>query len=302
MMNTAIYFAVFLLCGANAFTTDLINRITNGAGAAYNEYPYSVSIQRITATSAQELYRGHICGGALITYQHVLTAASCLYVDNNGVAVQLTASEIRVFAGSASLLDNGDQQNRVRSASNYTIHPDYVAPPASINNIAIITLSQPFTNATAQPIALPVENFVPADFSLCQIASWGAQNASANASHTLQSTTKYVYNQNLCESLYSQISNLANIFPSMLCATSYEMLSAGCYGDMGSVLRCSGGLTGILVQTNLCSASSFPEIYTRVSNYTTWIQSVTGGSAMLRPELTLFAVLAVITAKIISTA
>lgn len=69
-------------------------------------------------------------------------------------------------------------------------------------------------------------------------------------------------------------------------------------GDEGIALVCSGGLTGIMIQTNLCAVSSYPEIYTRVSNYTEWIRSVTGGASTYRPELTFFAILAMITSAI----
>lgn len=77
-----------------------------------------------------------------------------------------------------------------------------------------------------------------------------------------------------------------------------------CYqGDFGNGLVCNGGLAGILSMSDLCSANSFPEVYTRVGNYTTWIRGITGGASTFQPGLAvlvMFAVVQLITAKIIS--
>ncbi|XP_075971554.1 chymotrypsin-like protease CTRL-1 [Anticarsia gemmatalis] len=300
-MNKAVIILFVALFGVSAAFVQLSDssRITNGNEANFVNFPFSVSLQRVTGTVLAD--RGHRCGGVLFTFQHALTAASCVFEIVAGSPVPINVAQYRVFGGASSLTADTDQ-GRVRTIANVTVHPEYIPPPASINNIAIITLTSPFPNTTISPIALPVQNFVAPDFSLCQIASWGYIDATATlASTNLRYTSKYIYNQNLCTMLYSGIPYLANIFDTMICAASYDIVSSGCTGDEGAALICSGGLTGIMFQTNQCAVSSFPEVYTRVSNYTTWIRSISGSST-IRPELTFFAILAVITAKFLSKA
>ncbi|XP_072939841.1 trypsin delta-like [Epargyreus clarus] len=281
--------------GANAIPLDRdVNRIANGVIAAENQFPYAVSLQENTPAAQQTATRGHRCGGALVTLGHVLTTASCLFETVNGVSVQINPTQHRVFAGS-SFLTNDTVADRVRGIANFSIHPSYTGEPAFVNDIAIIILAARFLAATVTPLALPPANFNPPDFTLCQVAGWGATTPVTTASTELRFANKYVYNQNLCTSLYNSQPGIPNIMPTMICAASYDILSSGCVNDNGNALVCDGTLTGVLFVTDNCRSSSFPELYTRVSNYTTWIQSVSASPSLFTPGVLVMTVLVSVT-------
>uniref|UniRef100_A0A2A4JFH6 Peptidase S1 domain-containing protein n=1 Tax=Heliothis virescens TaxID=7102 RepID=A0A2A4JFH6_HELVI len=300
MEKIVILFVLATVCGANAISYDPTGRISGGSAAIVNQFPYAISLQQVSLLN--QYTRGHQCGGVLVTYQHAVTAATCLYRIANGVQSLIVPGEYRVFAGSISLT-NDSNADLFRTPANFTVHPSYTGYPALANNIAIITLLTPFPAHAVTPLSLPSAPIEPADFTVCSVVGWGAQNTSATASVSLRYASKYIYSQDLCTFQYSSVSNAPNILPSMICATSYDIISAGCDGDLGNALVCPGGLTGILSVHNSCASVALPEVYTRVSNYTTWIRSVTGGASTFQPAvatLFIFAVVQLITAKIIS--
>ncbi|CAG4992198.1 unnamed protein product [Parnassius apollo] len=260
--------------GVNAaqFNQDVTNRIVNGNIASELQFPYMVSLQQLGNAQSSDT-RGHRCGGVLVTLQHALTAASCLFDVVSGNATVIKPDEYRIFAGS-SLLTNDTSADRIRNIANFTIHPEYTGSPGYVNNIAIITFTAPYSNAVVQPLSLPASDFQPADFTLCTMAGWGGANASASASTTLRYANKYIYNQHLCSLLYNIDPISLNILPSMVCAASYDTISSGCERDVGNPLVCNNILTGVLFGTHQCQISSYPELYTRVSTYSDWINSV----------------------------
>ncbi|XP_046963133.1 trypsin 3A1-like [Vanessa cardui] len=271
-----LYFVLAGLSLSHAGTVqDRNNRILEGSLAYEGQFPYAVSIQMMGPPQLTET-RGHKCSGALISLTHVVTTAVCLYDFTQNVPVPINPTQYRVFAG-ATLLTN-DTPDRIGTIADYVIHPQYTGPPAYANNIAVIILSVPFNSAIVKPIALPATNFAPADFTLCDVAGWGAYNRTTpNLASTQQRySTKYVYKQDLCTAIFNSIENKLNILPSMICAASYDLLSSNCFGDDGNTLVCNGVFTGVLSVGHNCELSSYPEIYTRVSNYTTWIRMISG--------------------------
>lgn len=63
-------------------------------------------------------------------------------------------------------------------------------------------------------------------------------------------------------------------------------------GDEGNALVCAGTFTGVLSRTDGCRSTSWPEVYTRISNHTAWLRSVSGSSAIYPPGV--FAILGLI--------
>ncbi|XP_032512826.2 putative serine protease 45 [Danaus plexippus] len=268
-----ISFFIFALCGV---ASGSVNRIANGKLAAPGQFPYMVSIQILGP--AQNLQtRGHRCAGALISYRQAVTTASCMFNYNSSVPQLINSAELRVFAGSTSLY-NDVSADFIRPVLNITVHPNFSGLPALVNNIAVITLVTPFPNQVVTPLSLPAADFNPPEFTLCSVSGWGGINSSELVNAELRFATKYVYNQNLCTLYYNTLPNTKNILPSMICAVSYDLRSSNCDSDLGNPLVCGDTFTGVLSVPDRCSVSSFPEVYTRISNYTTWIRSVSGAS------------------------
>ncbi|XP_026755379.1 trypsin delta-like [Galleria mellonella] len=270
-------------------TNSASERIINGQNSTHQEYLYAVSIQRISGNVAE-----HACGGALITYRHVLTAARCTYsIGSAGNVIPIVTSELRVFAG-ADLLTN-TSNDRIRNVANYTVHPNHIVQPSHVNDIAILNLIVPFPETVVRPLPLAAANSTPADFTVCSVAGWGARTVgSTTPSAVLQISSTYIYNHDTCAAIFHSVQNLGNVLPTMICAANFNALAANCDGDQGNALVCDGALTGVLFLPTDCLKGVsinpvIPEIYTKVSNYTTWIQSVTSSSSALKSEI--FAVL-----------
>ncbi|XP_013190327.2 trypsin beta [Amyelois transitella] len=305
-MEKVIYLVLaFAFAGINAIPVDEASgRIANGVPAGDRAYPYVVSIQWATAANLQLQTRGHICGGVMITLQHLLTAGSCTYTWGAGnTIVPIEANQYRAFAG-ASLLTNDTVPARIRQIVNYTLHPEHLPAPAHLNDIAVMTLVSAFDATVVTPLALPNRNTAPSDNSVCTVAGWGAPQYSTNTPSTqLLYMTKYIYNQDLCISVYNPLQGYPNIFSSMVCAATYNIISSGCFGDEGNALVCGNTLTGISFLTGNCEITAYPELYTRVSNYTDWIRSVTGSASTFKPgffTLSLFAVMHAVFRKIVA--
>ena len=114
------------------------NRIFGGNETDPNEYPWVVFL---------EIGRSSLCGGALISNYHVLTAAHC--VDDG-----TTASDLRVYVGSH------DRTNpaKIVDVSIVNINPSWTGAVYTGSDSAVLTLAEsvPFSD-TVRPLCMPVD-------------------------------------------------------------------------------------------------------------------------------------------------
>ena len=237
-------------CGCAATQPSfLAPRIVQGYTANANSWPWIVAL---TLNNGQAL-----CGGFLVNYQYVVTAAHCV----SGVA----QSSIKVYAGLQLLSASANGQ--VRTVSNLNTHPSYSAS-GFINDIAVLKLTTAFDQTSKVGICcLTSDTSLPSLGETGVIAGWGTTSTSSSAisDNLLQGTIKVQGDSSSC----SSSANGGIRF----CA-GYSGTDA-CFGDSGSPfmisLNNSWTCTGLVSAGRGCGQNS---LYTRVSAFRSYIDSM----------------------------
>jgi trypsin len=227
-------------------------RIVQGYSAKENSWPWMVFLLMDANKT--------VCGGFLISYSHVITAAHC--VDN------VAANSIFVYAGLQKLSERNSAQ--VRLASSYIKHPSY-SSSQFINDIAIITLSSAFasTSKAVGLCCLGSDTASPANGERGVITGWGKTSFTATTiPDELQQAVVQVQGDTSKCAASSTIST-------RFCA-GYSGTDS-CSGDSGGPFMTSSNnswvCSGIVSSGSGCGNNGY---YTRVSAYRDFIRTNTG--------------------------
>lgn len=243
-------------CGAqngNVEATDSNLDIVGGAAVSsslYNSY--------FTSIVSLRFYGSHFCGGTLIAPNKVLTAAHCL-ADFSSSTIR---NNVKVVLGNISL--NSSSGTESFSISSYKINSDY-DPYSSQNDIALITLngSSKFT-----PAPINSDSSLPAVGVKTYVAGWGSTREGGNVSSALKYTAVAVVSNADCAKAYGN-----DIYEGNICA--YTAKTDSCQGDSGGPLYTYDGekmtLVGIVSWGNGCARSGYPGVYTRVSEFSSFL-------------------------------
>uniref|UniRef100_A0A3B3I9T8 Peptidase S1 domain-containing protein n=1 Tax=Oryzias latipes TaxID=8090 RepID=A0A3B3I9T8_ORYLA len=214
---------------------NLNNRIVGGQNAPAGFWPWQVSLQ----TSS------HFCGGSLINNQWVLTAAHCF--------PSRSASGVNVVLGLQSL--QGSNPNRVsQTIATLIIHPNYNSKTED-NDIALLHTFYSGVNTW--------------------VTGWGniGTNVSLPAPQTLQEVQIPIVGNRQCKCSYGA----SSITDNMVCAGLLEGGKDSCQGDSGGPLVIKQNnrwiQAGVVSFGIGCAEPNFPGVYTRVSQYQTWINT-----------------------------
>lgn len=269
-----------LAIGSNlALASDKTPRVVGGEPAAPDQFPWQAAV---IFNNGDTPYNSLHCGGSIINANWILSAAHC--ADDGANAV---------FVGSNSLEDTSTAQ--IIPIKRWVAHPGYVEQDTAQagevtfdNDIALIELETPIDFdacgshcATIETVTADEEAEVAPLAGEAYVSGWGDMVSTDSGSPSyyppeLQWTTLSIADCTTSPSLYAA----EEISPRMLCANVSDFSRDSCSGDSGGplVVANSSGTgylqEGVVSWGSGCASMGYPGVYTRLSQFSSWISSV----------------------------
>ena len=263
LVGITLYPTMFLVAAAPPSTPE---PIINGQPADISEVPWQVAL--VNANIVDD-FDAQFCGGSIISERWLLTAAHCL--------IGKSSADIDVLMGITTLGQAGSTRISVQQTIS---HPNFNGVTFD-NDIALLKLSTPIqlSNTNTQLIALPYDQEVsiwPAAGTHATVSGWG-NTATTGISYPTELMAAVV------EVLTDPDDPNCGDYPGtefspalMLCAAELTIGRDSCQGDSGGPLAIEVGdswmLAGIVSWGYDCADPAFPGVYTRVTQYLSWIE------------------------------
>ncbi|XP_038835120.1 transmembrane protease serine 6-like isoform X2 [Salvelinus namaycush] len=244
-------------CGLRQFTS----RVVGGVNATEGEWPWQVSLQ---------IGGRHVCGGALVYSQWVVSAAHCFYDD------RLSPRAWTVYLGKFLLNRSSQMEDAIR-VQQILLH-QYYDDETHDYDLALLRLERPAAPGTlAQPACLPSPTHQQEPELLCWVTGWGALREGGTPSNVLQKVDVRLVSEEACFRSYGYM-----VTPRMLCAGYRSGEKDACQGDSGGPLVCQENsgrwfLAGVVSWGKGCGRADYYGVYTRVTKLTGWIKEHISG-------------------------
>lgn len=203
--------------------------------------------------SIQNITGHHVCGGAVISKLHVVTAAHCV--------IGVNPNYVKIVSGSNKLGFGGKQYD----VSSIIVH-DFYNDVTNEHDIALIRVKRRFDLRYSRILKLRKQELAEGDEVL--LSGFGASEPNGPSICTMQRLNLTVFNQETCE--YAMRYSTRSVTKDMFC--TFTMYGEGtCHGDSGSPLIKDMELVGV-VSWGIPCAVGFPDVHTRITPYIGWIQ------------------------------
>ncbi|XP_053661097.1 chymotrypsin-2-like [Anopheles marshallii] len=222
-------------------------RIVGGSYARDGDFPYQASFRTGDGM--------HICGGAVLNQQWVITAGSCM--------AGRTTSDTRVIVGAYRLSQGGFNMGLRR----IIIHPNFASETLA-NDVAVVRVSSPIVFSDAVQGVQLGSYYINVAYGAL-VSGWGRMEFSnPQFPDNLQYIAVNVISQLECRARFVAPYD-ARIYDSTLCSSS-PIGQGTCLGDAGSPLVHGAELHGI-VSWGIPCGEGYPDVYARVASHRGWI-------------------------------
>ncbi|MBW8192724.1 trypsin-like serine protease [Neiella marina] len=267
-------FVVFawLAFSAQSFATSLTVKIIGGDPIGVDDYGWLASLHYIGPNGQFIEQSQHFCAGMQISESWVVTAAHCTE------AWGMTPSDIGVAIGieQQSDIDASD----LVLVSQIIVHPDY-DDVLSDNDIALLKLEQSNELSGYATLASDSQTSALDDGEELIIIGWGdTEDEEGPVDQLMQANVAYV-GPSQCQAAFSRTG--LDVTDNMICAGgNYDADS--CFGDSGGPLMDADLAVHGITSWGVECAGEYPSGYTRVANYSSWIEQITAGLSATSPE------------------
>uniref|UniRef100_A0A1I8M570 Uncharacterized protein n=1 Tax=Musca domestica TaxID=7370 RepID=A0A1I8M570_MUSDO len=264
----ACLFLIFSIARLEALPSSHVDsRIINGTEVNWNNTRYVVSI-RMAFLDNMIYGAGHMCGGSLIAPDIVLTAAHCIWSENQEKF--RSPQEFSVVVG--SLDRTRKDRNTLQFAVKDIIWGPNFDPDTFEDDIAIMILNQTVPRTYNEYSLIEMnENRNLAAGTKCTVSGWGLTEKNLYATK-LRSVEVPIVSRSECSEHYGA----ENLIDGMLCAGYMNGGRDACSADSGGPLVCNDKLVGIVSFGVGCAMPGYPGIYTDVAYHIDWIRNKTG--------------------------
>uniref|UniRef100_A0A182N6C5 Peptidase S1 domain-containing protein n=1 Tax=Anopheles dirus TaxID=7168 RepID=A0A182N6C5_9DIPT len=250
----------------------VVQLIVGGEQAKYGEFPHHALLGYPREGSEFDL--DFLCGGTLISAQHVLTAAHC-FSEDPPTMVRLGEYDTLAFSEDEYDVDIADHRK----------HPDYTKK-SRYNDIALVKLRYAvrFTLKIRPACLWEAENSIGDQFVA---TGFGYNDSFSGAQSTVMMKVQLEeFPADDCARYFKGSRGFPmGIHEGQLCIGSKEGGRDTCRGDSGGPLQvvtnlktCTYSIVGITSTGKACGLGESKAIYTKVSHYIGWIEDNVWGA------------------------
>ncbi|XP_018419337.1 PREDICTED: urokinase-type plasminogen activator [Nanorana parkeri] len=244
--------------------------------------PWIATLYQISRRNKQQYFQ---CGGSLINPCWVVTAAHC-FPDGEFPEPK----DYAIVLGKTNIDETNEFREQKFLVEKIIRHQHYSDQTNALDNdIALVKIRSESGECAAMTDQVQTVCLPPSDLKLeggtkCEIAGFGKETYdSIKYSQVLKSSTVQIISQEVCQSeeYYGKLINR-----NMFCAGDPTWKVDACKGDSGGPLICQYNgqmvLYGIISWGDECAKKNKPGVYTRMTNYLTWIEKNMAQSASVQ--------------------